>query len=109
MTVPQQIWSYDKIHDMKFYVPYANNVLECDITPSIIHENICNVPLFHNGEVLELDFAPFFCTYIKRDVYNDTLGLDSELGRHYNSDRIFCDFLTNCLYSSILAAKLSFL
>lgn len=101
MTVPQQIWSYDKIHDMKFYVPYANNALECDITPSIIHENICNVPLFHNGEVLELDFAPFFCVYIKREIINNSLCLDAELGRHYRSDRIFCNYVKYILNKKI--------
>lgn len=101
IIVPQQIWSYDKIHDVKSHVPYANNSLECDVTPSIAHKNICNVPLFHYGDVLELNFAPFFCVYIKREVINNSLGLDAELGRHYRSDRIFCNYVKYILNKKI--------
>lgn len=75
------------------HVPYANKNFECDVTPSRNHRNISIIPLFFDGKILELTFAPFFCTYIKREVYNKTLGLDSEIGRHYVSDRLFCDFV----------------
>ena len=54
---------------------------------------IINIPLFHDGTSLELNFAPFFCTYIKRDTYNKTLSLDPKLRRHQCSDRIFSDLL----------------
>lgn len=82
---------------MNLHVPYANPQFECDVTPSKEHHNIINMPLFHDGELLELNFVPFFCTYIKRNVYNKTLGLDPELGRHYRSDRIFSDFIRHIL------------
>lgn len=82
---------------IKYNVPFANHTFECDVSTSKIHKNIYKIPLFFDGCVLELDFAPFFCTYIKREVYNKTLGLDPELGRHYRSDRIFCDFVRNFL------------
>ena len=85
-------------------VPYAYNNFECDTTPSKIHHNIINIPLFHDGELLELNFMPFFCTYIKRDIYNKTLGLDSELGRHYRSDRILSDFVRHFLKLKIYQA-----
>lgn len=75
------------------HVPYANKNFECDVTPSKNHMNISKNPIFFDGEILELTFAPFFCTYIKREVYNKTMGLDSEIGRHYVSDRLFCDFI----------------
>ena len=75
------------------HVPYANKNFECDVTPSRNHTNIYRNPLFFDGDVLELSFAPFFCTYIKREVFNNTIGLDSEIGRHYISDRLFCDFV----------------
>lgn len=75
------------------HVPYANKNFECDVTPSRNHTNILEYPIFFDGDILELNFAPFFCTYIKRDVYNKTIGLDSEIGRHYVSDRLFCDFV----------------
>jgi len=75
------------------HVPYANKNFECDVTPSKVHTNISKNPVFFDGDILELNFAPFFCTYIKRDVFNKTIGLDSEIGRHYVSDRLFCDFI----------------
>ena len=82
---------------MNIHVPYADKHFECDTTPSKAHHNIINIPIFHDGSALELNFAPFFCCYIKRDVYNNSLGLDAELGRHYRSDRIFSDYVRHIL------------
>lgn len=96
LIVPQEVLLNNDLR-IEHNVPYANIKYECDTTPSRLHKNIINVPLFHDGELLELSFAPFFCTYIKRDVYNNTLGLDSELGRHYRSDRIFSNFVRHVL------------
>ena len=52
------------------HVPHASNKYWCDITPSKVCGNILKVPLFYDGEILELSYAPFFCTYIKRNVVN---------------------------------------
>lgn len=90
------------------HVPYAYNNFKCDVLTSKNHRNIINMPLFHDGTLLELNFAPFFCTYIKRDIYNKTLGLDSELGRHYRSDRIFSEFIRHYLQLKIYQAPYSF-
>lgn len=54
----------------KGHVPHAANNYWCDITPSRIRKNIINIPVFYDGEILELSYAPFFCTYIKRNVVN---------------------------------------
>ena len=89
-------------------VPYAYNNFKCDVLPSRVHQNIINIPLFHDGTLLELNFAPFFCTYIKRDIYNKTLGLDPELGRHQCSDRIFSDFIRHYLQLKIYQAPNAF-
>lgn len=96
IIVPHELVFEENPH-MNLHVPYADSQFKCDVTPSKIHHNIINIPIFHDGELLELDFAPFFCTYIKREVYNKTLGLDPELGRHYRSDRIFSDFVRHIL------------
>ena len=96
VIVPQEIL-FNKDSRIKYNVPYANFHYECDVTPSNAHKNIINVPLFHDSEILELNFAPFFCTYIKREVYDKSLGLDPELGRHYRSDRIFSNFIRQVL------------
>lgn len=92
IVVPREVL-YAGDERVNFHVPYANKNFECDVTPSKNHRNISKNPLFFDGDVLELNFAPFFCTYIKREVYNKTIGLDSEIGRHYVSDRLFCDLV----------------
>lgn len=101
IIVPQQILISGGSHQIKAHVPYANHLINCDANPSKAHNNIINAPLFHDGEVLELSFAPFFCTYIKRDVLNKSLMLDAELGRHYRSDRIFSNFVKFVLNQKI--------
>lgn len=101
ITVPQEILISGGTHNVKRHVPYADNFLNCDVTPSLIHKNISKVPVFHDGNILKLKFAPFFCTYIKREVINNSLGLDAELGRHYRSDRIFSNFLKFILEQNI--------
>ena len=100
LIVPQEIL-FNKDSRIKYNVPYANFHYECDVTPSMAHDNIIVDSLFHDGEILELNFAPFFCTYIKREVYNSSLGLDPELGRHYRSDRIFSNFVRHVLQLKI--------
>lgn len=96
LIVPHELVSEKNPH-MNYHVPYADSEFKCDVTPSKEHGNIINVPVFHDGGLLELNFAPFFCVYIKREVYDKTLGLDPELGRHYRSDRIFSDFVRHIL------------
>ena len=100
IIVPQQVLPKET-PTMNVHVPYANSDFDCDVNPSKHHKNIINMPLFHDGNVLELNFAPFFCAYIKRDVLNNSLGLDAELGRHYRSDRIFSDYIRNVLKLNI--------
>ncbi|MDR0911655.1 MAG: glycosyltransferase [Methanobrevibacter sp.] len=99
ITVPQQIIS-DPDKKIKSHVPYANFNVDCDINISIIYDNIKNVPTFHNGEILKLDFAPFFCTYIKREILEE-MSLDPELGRHYRSDRVFSYYMEHLLNKNI--------
>ena len=75
------------------HVPYAHPNFECDIIPSIAYHNITNLPLFHDGGLLELNYAPFFCTYVKRDVYNKTEGLIFEFENENQISRTFSDFI----------------
>ena len=82
-------------------MPYAYKYFECDATPSRAYQKIINMPLFYDGEILELNFAPFFCTYIKREVYNKTLGLTPEFGGPMCSDVIFSDFVRHYLQLKI--------
>ena len=96
MVVPQQ-FMHGGDERITYSSPYADNTFETDFTISRSYVNLINMPLYHDGEILELSFAPFFCVYIKREVYNKTLGLDSELGMHYASDRIFSNYVRHIL------------
>jgi len=67
MVVSQQILP-DGDKDIKSHVPYANPYFKCDITPSIVYDNIINLEKYHDGKILELNWAPLFCVYLKSDV-----------------------------------------
>lgn len=55
------------------YAPHVHEDYWFDITTV---ENIMNIPLFFNGEVLSLKYSPFFCTYIREDVWKNIINLD---------------------------------
>ena len=93
LVVPRQVL-YANNSTITAHVPYADPSKNCDVNLSIHHHNIENVPLFSKGDPIELNFAPFFSVYIKRDILDKVGLLDAEHGRHYRSDRIFCDLVT---------------
>lgn len=96
LVVPRQVL-YEDNGSISIHVPYANKKNKCDVNLSIKHFNIEHVPLFSNGKCIELSFAPFFSVYIRRDVYRLAGDLDSQHGRHYRSDRIYCDYIRHLL------------
>ncbi len=96
IVVPQQVLP-GETKTINTHVPFAYPQYECDVNLSKAHNNIINVPVFHSGKVVELSFAPFFCVYIKREVLDNSLGLDPEFGRHYRSDRIFCNYIRHIM------------
>lgn len=96
LVVPQQVLP-GRTSSINVHVPYATDIFECDITPSMKHNNIINVPTFHDGELLELNFAQYFCTFIKRDVLDNSIGFDAELGRDNRSNKIFTNYIRNIM------------
>lgn len=88
IVVPHEM-STQETNVTTLHVPYAHPNFECDTLPSEVYQNIINLPVFNDGRILELNFAPFFCTYVKREIYNETLSLDLELGMDDESNRIF--------------------
>lgn len=96
LVAPQQVLP-ERTPSINVHVPYATNIFDCDITPSMQHDNIINVPTFHDGELLELTFAPYFCTYIKREVLINSVGFDAELGRNNRSNKIFANYIRNIM------------
>lgn len=101
ISVPQQVLEKGT-PTINTHVPYADSAIACDVTLSAHHDNVASLPLFHNGESIELNFAPFFCAYIKRDVWEKCGGLDAEKGRHYRSDRIMCEYVRHILGMKII-------
>lgn len=101
ITVPRQIVPTGA-GDATIHVPYADPNLACDVTLSSHHKNIDVINLFHDGDFVDLNFAPFFCAYIKRETWDFCGGLDYENGRHYRSDRIMCDFVKEVLRQRIV-------
>jgi len=96
IVVPQQVLP-GKTKTINIHVPYADSNYECDVNLSAHHLNVINLPIFHSGRTVELSFAPFFCVYIKRQVIDNSVGLDVELGRHYRSDQIFCNYVRHMM------------
>lgn len=96
LVVPQQILP-GGTKTISTHVPFARGEFDCDVNISKHHDNVLAPHIFHDGKYVELSFAPFFCVYIKRSVFNASRGLDAEFGRHYRSDRIYCDYIRHVL------------
>ncbi|MFQ1820875.1 glycosyltransferase [Aeromonas veronii] len=96
LVVPRQVL-FANTKTITTHVPFANPGIDCDVNLSQHHKNIARVPLLHDGEQVEISFAPFFCTYMRREIVDLVGGLDAEFGRHYRSDRIMCDYLRHLL------------
>ena len=94
MTVPRQILPPDT-KTIQTHVPYAFEGNDCDVNLSAHHRNIASLPVFHDGKTVEMTYAPFFAVYIRRDVISHIGMLDAEYGRHYRSDRVYCDMVRN--------------
>lgn len=101
LVVPRQVL-FANTKTITTHVPFANPGVDCDVNLSCHHNNIHHVPLFHDGEDVEITFAPFFCTYMRRDIIDIVGGLDAECGRHYRSDRIMCDYIRYILNMKII-------
>lgn len=101
LVVPRQVL-FANTKTITTHVPFADPSIDCDVNLSHHHKNIQSVPIFHDGEQVEINFAPFFCTYMRREIVDKVGGLDAEFGRHYRSDRIMCDYLRHLLGMKII-------
>ena len=106
LVVPHEMTHKNKL--IPLHVPYAVPNFECDTLPSIVYHNIVNLNTFHDGGLLELNYTPFFCTYIKRDVYNKISELNFELETDNIENRIFCDFIITVLKLKIYQAPYAY-
>lgn len=79
------------------HVPYAAPDVEVDVNISSHHNNLKTGVPFYSGGVLEVDFVPFFCVLIRRDLLGKKGALDFLNGRHYRSDRTYCAYIKSIL------------
>ena len=75
------------------HVPYAVPETEVDVNISAHHKNLSVGELFYSGGPIKVDFVPFFCVLIKREVLDVAPNLDHRNGRHYRSDRTYCSYI----------------
>ncbi len=101
VAVPQQVL-FAHTKTINIHVPFAWPDHDCDVNLSVHHNNIEQIPIFHSGRTVSLNFAPFFCAYIRRSALDGSAGLDAQFGRHYRSDRIMCDFVRHVLGRKIV-------
>lgn len=100
LLVPAQILP-PGTETMLVHVPYMNDKLWGDVNVSAHHNNLKLPPDAAGGDVCEIDFAPFFCVYIPRRTIDSIGLLDAELGRHYRSDRLYCNSVRSILRKKI--------
>jgi len=86
---------------IKDHVPYALPEYEVDVNVSVHHKNLSQPPLFYEGGVFDIEFAPFFCVLIKAETLHAAPHLDAVNGRHYRSDRSYCSYVRQVIGSKI--------
>ncbi len=101
IAAPQQVLPEGE-PSINSHVPYAFNDVPCDVTLSNHHKNIEALPLFLSGGTIDLNFASFFCLYIKREIWDECSILVNEKGGDGQTDRIMCDFVRHVLGKRIV-------
>lgn len=74
----------------KTHVPACNADREVDAMLSSHHGNVLPSQANPSG-YRDLKFAPFFCVYLPRWAVDEIGYLDHIKGRHYKSDRLYCE------------------
>ena len=92
IVAPQQVL-LPNTKTMNVHSPFANLNHELDVTISAHHDNLRKVKQ-SPSQLVDVHFIPFFCVYIPRETINAVGILDAELGRHYRSDRLYCNAVT---------------
>jgi GT2 family glycosyltransferase len=101
MAVPRQVLPANS-HIIKPHVPGAMDTYECDINLSSHHGNVLNPHFDQDDRLVELTFAPLFCSLVRADLIKQLSGLDARNGPHYRSDWILCDAIRRICGKRIL-------
>ena len=97
MTVPQLLLPAGHPAAVR-HVPDTLDAFPCDISLSQHYGNVEAVSLFHDGEQVELNYAPLFCVYLKRAVWDRCGGPDFN---NENLSRIMCEYIRHIMEMKI--------
>lgn len=73
------------------HVPMADLKYETDVNLSYHHSNVIKTTYLQDKCFVELSFAAFFCVLIPNETLRRLGPLNHFEGRHYNSDRLYCE------------------
>ncbi len=93
MLAPQQILP-PNTETMQSHQPFCNPNHDIDVNVSLHHGNLLGGILsssYERSRILEVSFVPFFCVYVRRAIIDRIGLLDERRGRHYRSDRLYCN------------------
>lgn len=95
LVVSQEVLKDSNV--IKEHLPYVRRLAYgCDISTSELYNNVHNIPIFHDGEVIEMKYSTFFCTYIKNDVLNSYCEFNSNLN-NLHSIRLLSEYVRNVI------------
>lgn len=89
IIVPRQVL-IPNTKTMSTHVPSASQKRELDVSISAHHQNVIDLRKYEDHGFIKLSFAPFFLVMITRECFNELGYLDEKNGRHYKSDRLYC-------------------
>lgn len=93
LIVPRQVL-IPHTKTMNIHVPGCNKNREIDVNLSFHHKNIVDVTTYAREGYIELSFAAFFLVMITDKCFEKLGLLDEVNGRHYKSDRLYCQKAT---------------
>ena len=90
LIVPRQVL-IPHTRTMDVHVPGCNKNREMDVNLSFHHKNITDITTYAKEGYVELSFAAFFLVMITDKCFEKLGLLDEVNGRHYKSDRLYCE------------------
>ena len=89
LIVPRQVL-IPQTKTMGIHVPGCNRNREQDVNLSFHHKNVMDIMSYAQYGFIQLNFAAFFMVMITAECYRELGLLDEINGRHYKSDRLYC-------------------
>ena len=80
-------------------MPYVGRLeYGCDISTSDLYKNVQHIPIFHNGDVIEMKSSTFFCTYVKNCVFKSLNYFNFNLNIYdFSLMRLFSGYVRNVM------------